>query len=109
MVENTRPARWSKPPPRAPNPWKVDHLGEGHSRGMHSVSSVYKIDPEAADFRFCMGVDRRANPIDKTTLGTVQLDLLRVVHQNGFATALLDLQGLVPAQKIQREHLESDH
>lgn len=99
-------------PVALPKPLEVEQQVEGHTCGMHSISSVYKsygLDPEAADLRFRMGVDRLANPFDKTTLGTVQPDLLRVVHQDGFATALLDLQEPEPAQKILREHLESGH
>lgn len=99
-------------PNALPKPIVGENQVEGHTCGMHSVSAVYKsygVDPELADLRFRMGADRMANPLDKTSLGTVQPDMLRVVHQDGFATALLDLQDPEPAQKRLRDHLDSGH
>ncbi|CAM2007348.1 hypothetical protein [Acanthopleuribacter pedis] len=99
-------------PSALPNPIQGENQTEGHTCGLHSLSAIYKsysLDPAAADLRFRLGVDRRANPFDATTLGTVQPDILRVVHQDGFATAVLDLQDPVPARRHLQNHLESGH
>lgn len=95
-----------------PAPLVGETQSEGHTCGMHSLSSIYKsygLDPDVADLRFRLGVDRRANPLDGTTLGTVQPDILRVVHQDQFATALLDLQDPVPAKTHLKQHLHDGH
>lgn len=82
---------------------------ESHTCGLHAVRAVYTaygLEPDDHDLRFRLGTDRKANIFDKSSSGTLQPDILRVLRQDGFAAEPAELE-----QELQslQEHLESGH
>ena len=65
-------------------------------------------NPDLENLRVRMGVDVPANPLDKTTTGTLQPDLLRVLTEDGFMFSLLDPDS-PKAQATLEEHLQDGH
>lgn len=81
---------------------------EPHTCGMHSLAAVYAaygLPPEAENLRYRLGVDVPASPTDRSTIGTLHPDMLRVLAQDGFGWQLLDLESRMTDQKL-LEHLE---
>lgn len=68
---------------------------ESHTCGFLALSAAYRVyglSPEAKNIRFRLGVDREAHPFDEHSTGTLHPDLLRVLVQDGFEYAFLDLR-----------------
>lgn len=84
---------------------------ESHTCGLRSLESIYiayGIVPDQADVRFRLGVDRPALPLSPDSKGTLHPDLLRVLAQDGFATAIVDLDAATAAEAV-LAHLEGGH
>lgn len=67
---------------------------EPHTCGYLSVSSIYHsygLDPEQRNVRFRIGVDTRGNMFDERSLGSIHPDIFRVMYQDGFVLADVDL------------------
>jgi hypothetical protein len=65
---------------------------EGHTCGFHALSVVYKahgLNPELWRLRERLGTDRMALPLDQTSTGTLQPDMLRVLSQDYFTVQAL--------------------
>ncbi len=66
---------------------------EDHTCGLHALRIVYRahgLDPDAERLRERLGVDTPALPKAPSTTGTLHPDLMRVLRQDHFDTALID-------------------
>ncbi len=66
----------------------------GHTCGWHAVRTIYaahELVPDEHRLRFRMGIDRTAIPGAGSTLGALQADICRVLAQDGFRSAMVDL------------------
>ena len=106
------PVAGTAQPLSQPREFDLECQIEGHTCGMHALSTIYRgygLDPERQELRFRLGVDRRGNPLDPSSQGSLQPDILRVVHQDGFQTHLVDLQELPAASDEIKRHLAQGH
>lgn len=84
---------------------------ESDTCGLHTLRVIYKaygLEPDEENLRVRLGVDVPSNPMDGTTTGTVQPDLLRVVAQDGFTYTPL-FWGSPSPEKELTDHLASGH
>ena len=66
---------------------------ESHTCGLHTLRTIYRaygVEPEKENLRTRLGLDVPSNPLDPESTGTLQLDMLRVLAQDGFDFELLD-------------------
>ena len=83
---------------------------EGHTCGLHMLRSLYRahaLNPDEHLLRVRLGVDRGAVPAVKSTQGTLQPDLTRVLAQDGFLVNELDLERSNAAALLS-SHLDRD-
>ena len=81
---------------------------ENDTCGLHTLRVIYKaygLNPDGENLRKRLGLDTPANPFDKNSTGTLQPDMLRVLHQDGFGYELLET-GEEGASKKPLKHLE---
>ena len=65
---------------------------ESDTCGLHSLRVVYKaygLNPDKENLRARLGLNVPANPLDQSTTGTVQPDILQVLVQDGFRYELI--------------------
>ncbi len=84
---------------------------EGHTCGLHAVRSVYRaygLDPDTRNLRFRLGADKPINQLAQSSRGTIHLDILRVLRQDGFDAEILwtGFDDGTAATRI-RDHLEN--
>lgn len=85
---------------------------ESHTCGLHTLRSIYRaygLDPDEENLRVRLGVDVPTNPADRSSTGTLQPDLLRVLEQDGFVYELIDLEQGRAAERAWLGHLGSGH
>ena len=83
---------------------------EPHTCGLHAIRSLYQshgLDPDTYNLRFRLGTDRLAISVVETSQGTVQADIYRVLAQDGFHVARLDL-GAGHQRQVLMQHLVGD-
>ena len=77
---------------------------EPHTCGLHAMRSMYVaygLSPEQYALRFRLGTDQPAVNADDQSTGTLHPDLYRVLAQDGFAIAALDLEDAGAAGDLQ--------
>lgn len=83
---------------------------ESDTCGLHTLRVIYKaygLEPDHENLRARLGVDVPTNPMDPTSTGTLQPDLLRVLTQDGFLHKPLDLSNDYLASETLTQHLDS--
>ena len=81
---------------------------ESDTCGLHTLRVIYKaygLEPDDENLRVRLGVDVPTNPLDPTSTGTLQPDMLRVLTQDGFRYQPLDLTDDHSASETLRKHL----
>ena len=66
---------------------------ESDTCGLHTLRAIYRaygVDPDQENLRTRLGLDVPSNPLDSETTGTLQLDMSRVLVQDGFTFEFLD-------------------
>lgn len=83
---------------------------EPHTCGLHALGSVYRaygLDPDGLELRFRLGTDKPFTNLIPSSRGTIHPDMLRVLHQDGFAADVVHPSDPVTAAARLGEHLDA--
>jgi hypothetical protein len=84
---------------------------EPHTCGLHALNSLYRaygLDPGERRLRFRLGTDKPFTNFVADSTGTVHPDMLRVLHQDGFETDLVDPSSSTASDEL-AAHLDAGH
>lgn len=84
---------------------------EKHTCGFLAMSSAYEkygLSPDDENLRYRLGVDRRGNPLDAESAGTLHPDIFRVLAADNFCYDLID-PGTDGAVAALQSHLDARH